>query len=99
MTPQYDFTHGALADLEEIARFTRERWGLKQARLYREELELSVVKLALSPAMGRRREEIGQSVRSFPVARHIAFYVESEAGITVLRVLHPSMDVDLACPD
>lgn len=93
---RHDFTQHALADLQEIARYTRSTWGLKQARLYREELELSIQKLALSPATGRRREEISHAVRSFRVARHIAFYVEREGGITVLRVLHSSMDVDLA---
>ena len=91
--PRYDFTRRALADLRDIARYTRESWGLKQARLYREELELSIQKLALSPGMGRARADVAPSVRSFPVARHVAFYVESEGGITMLRVLHPSMDV------
>ena len=97
--PRYDFTRRALADLRDIARYTRESWGPKQARLYLEELELSIQKLALSPGMGRARADVAPSVRSFPVARHIAFYVESEGGITVLRVLHPSMDVAGAFPE
>ena len=91
--PRYAFTQRALADLKEIARYTRKTWGLKQARLYRKELELNIQKLALSPDMGHLREEVTQSVRSFRVARHIAFYVAGDAGITVLRILHPSMDV------
>ena len=37
--PRYDFARRALADLRDIARYTRETWGRKQARLYREELE------------------------------------------------------------
>ena len=73
--------------------------GEKQARLYREELELSIQKLALSPGMGRTRDDVAPSVHSFPVARHIAFYVRNEDGITVLRVLHPSMDVGRAFSD
>lgn len=96
MTPRYDFTQRAVADLEEIGRYTAEQCDQKQARLYREELKLSIQKLALSPGLGRPRQEISQSVRSFPVARHVAFYVEIQGGITVLRILHPSMDVNLA---
>ena len=96
MTLRYHFTASAVADLEEVARYTKEQWGLKQAQLYREELELSIQKVALAPATGRQRAEIGPTIRSFPVARHIAFYVESQAGITVLRILHPSMDLDTA---
>ena len=49
--PRYDFTKRALADLRDIARYTRETWGQRQARLYREELELGIRKLALSPGM------------------------------------------------
>ena len=91
--PRYDFTKRALADLRDIARYTRETWGQRQARLYREELELGIRKLALSPGMGHVRADVAPSVRSFPIARHVAFYVEGEGGITVLRLLHPSMDV------
>ena len=97
--PRYDLTQQALADLREIARYTRRTWGVKQARLYRQELELSIQKLALSPGMGRPREDVTHPVRSFRVARHIAFYVESDSGIIVLRVLHPSMDVGRAFPE
>ena len=96
MRPRYDFTQRALADLRDIARYTSRTWGVKQARLYREELELSIQKLALSPGMGHPREDLAPSVRSFPVARHVAFYVESKGDLTVLRLLHPSMDVGRA---
>jgi len=99
LIPRCDFTQRALADLRDIARYTRETWGLKQARLYREELELGFRKLALAPGMGRARTEVAPRVRSFPIARHIAFYCESEGGITVLRVLHPSMEVARAFED
>ena len=97
--PRHDFTQRALADLREIARCTRETWGRTQARRYREELELGIRKLALSPGVGRVRADVAPSVRSFPIARHVAFYVESEGGITVLRMLHASMDVSRAFPD
>lgn len=97
--PRYDITRRALADLRAIVRYTIETWGRRQARLYREELELGIQKLALSPGLGRVRTDVAPSVRSFPIARHVAFYVESEGGITVLRVLHPSMDVAQAIPD
>ena len=97
--PRYDFTQRALADLRNIARYTRETWGPKQARLYREELELGIRKLALAPGVGRARADVASSVRSFSVARHVSFYREGEDGITVLRLLHPSMDVSRAFRD
>ena len=91
--PRCDFTRRALADLRNIARYTGETWGRKQALHYLEELKLRFQKFALSPEAGRVRDDIAPSVHSFPVARHVAFHVRSESGITVLRVLHPSMDV------
>ena len=97
--PRYDFSRRALADLRNIVRYTRESWGRKQARMYREELELGIQKLALSPGLGRVRSDVAPSVRSFPIARHVAFYVESEGGITVVRVLHPAMNVASAFPE
>lgn len=97
--PRYNVTQRALADLRDIVGYTMETWGRKQARLYREELELGILKLALSPGLGRVRADVAPSVRSFPIARHVAFFVESEGTITVLRVLHPSMDVDRAFMD
>ena len=39
-------------------------------------------------------------MRSFSIARHVVFYVENDdGGITVLRVLHPNMDVASAFSD
>lgn len=96
MTARYDFTAQAAADLKEIGRYTKQAWGLAQAHRYSEELEMSLQKLSLSPNVGRQRESIAPGVRSFRVAAHIAFYVQRQDGITILRVLHPSMDVDAA---
>jgi len=93
---RYDFTARAVEDLKEIGRYTRKTWGLEQARRYREELEIAFQKLSLSPNVGRQRDTIAAGVRSFRVAAHIAFYVQQKDGITILRVLHPSMDVDAA---
>ena len=91
--PGYRLTRRALADLRDMARCTGETWGRRQARLYVDELELRIQKLALSPEVGRVRDDVAPSMRSFPIARHVVFYLRSESGITVLRVLHPRMDV------
>lgn len=92
----YNFTERAALDLRGIIRHTKKTWGVKQARLYRQELELAPQQLSLSPDMGRKREEIAIDVRSFPVASHIVFYTPRRGGITVVRLLHSRMDVELA---
>lgn len=51
--PGYRLTRRTLADLRDTARYTGETWGRRQARLYVEELELRIRKLALSPEGAR----------------------------------------------
>lgn len=96
---RYDFTEQAAEDLRGITRYTKQMWDLAQACHYRQELELALQSLSLHPQMCRERGEIAPKVRSFRVAAHIAFYVPRRGGITILRLLHPSMDVDSAFDD
>jgi toxin ParE1/3/4 len=49
--------------------------------------------LARSPELGRRREELGPSLRSFPVARYIIFYRRGDNGIEVARILSAYRDI------
>ena len=91
-----EFTAQATGDLREIGRYTRLTWGLAQARRYRQELELSLKKLSLSPRMGLARDEIAPDVRSFVVGSHVAYYLPRKNGIVVLRLLHQNMDVERA---
>lgn len=93
---RYDLAPQAAADLREIVRHTRQTWGVEQARRYREELEVALQRLSLTPNMGRRRDEIVPAIRSFRVAAHIAFYVQRKNRVTIVRILHPSMDADTA---
>lgn len=50
--------------------------------------------LSLQPLMGRARSELAEGVRSWPTStRYILFYVASDDGVTVLRVLHHARDI------
>lgn len=51
-------------------------------------------KLAHAPGMGRRREELGRDLRSFPVGSQVIFYRRAKAGIEVVRVLSGCRDLD-----
>jgi toxin ParE1/3/4 len=92
----YELTPPAMADLREIARYTRKTWGPKQAEHYGEELKLALQQLAISPQIGQKRDTIAPVVRSLRVAQHIAFYVQHKGKVTILRILHPRMDADEA---
>jgi toxin ParE1/3/4 len=86
-------TERAVQDLREISIYTKKEWGAEQERRYRQQLELELQKLSLNANLGRSREEVGYGIRSFKVASHIAFYVQGDYGITVLRLLHPRRDI------
>lgn len=93
---RYDFSAQALEDLRAIGRYTRKEWGLDQARRYRQELEAAMQRLSRDPGLGRPREDIAPGLRSFRTAAHITFYLAGHDGIVIVRLLHPSMDVELA---
>lgn len=91
---RYRLSPAAQADLRDIRAYTKTTWGEAQARKYLAELRSGLERLADAPLIGKAREEIAQGLRSFPLARHIAFYREYSDGIEVIRILHTSMDVE-----
>lgn len=95
----FELASRASADLLEIVRYTYRKWGGPQAQRYREELELALQHLSLAPDVGRKRDAIAPGLRSFAVAEHVAFYVQRKGKITILRILHPRMNVDEAFED
>lgn len=91
---RFELASPAAADLLDIVRYTHQRWGGAQAQRYREELELALQYLSLTPDLGRKRDAIATGLRSFPVAQHVAFHIQRKGKILVLRILHPRMDVE-----
>lgn len=87
------FTEQAEKDLEAIIDFTFQRWGVAQSHNYIDDLEALAQILADNPLLGTERDELSQGVRSFPSQNHALFYVLQKDGITIVRVLHMSVDV------
>jgi len=50
--------------------------------------------LAQSPYSGKKRDELLQDLRSFPVCNYLIFYFPLENGIEIVRVMHGSRDID-----
>lgn len=56
--------------------------------------------LARFPKMGRVRNELAPSLRSFPVGNYVIFYREIPKGIEIIRVLHGARDIEaILSPD
>ena len=49
--------------------------------------------LAAQPGMGRTRDELGESLRSFPVGNYVIFYRPMRDGIEIARVLSGFRDI------
>lgn len=80
-------------DLFKIISITIESWGNEQAKIYAQNIDAALLKLAQYPDFGRERSEIYKDARSFPIEKHIAFYQVSDSGIDVARILHQRMDL------
>jgi toxin ParE1/3/4 len=50
-------------------------------------------KLAVTPDLGRRREELSIRLHSFPVGRYVILYRPMKGGVEVVRVLDGARDV------
>ncbi len=45
------------------------------------------------PLLGRTRDELAPSLRSFPVGSYVIFYLPLSDGIDVIRVLHGARNI------
>ena len=86
------FSEAARDDRREITAYTRERFGLGQARRLRDQFQATLNNLAESPLIGRTYEELdppGRSLRYFVMMKSfIIVYEPTDDGIRVARLLH-----------
>ena len=89
----YQLSRRAASDLDAIADYTIERFGINQARQYRDELEACFQKLVENPKIGRRAEQLSPGLRRFEHQSHVIFYTRTKSQLLIVRVLHSRMDV------
>ncbi len=90
--PSFSFTDKAVNDIESIIDFTVEHWGKSQAKIYLDGLEDLAQTLSEHPSLGQDRVSLSKNLYSFPYQKHIIYYVKSDNGIVIIRVLHSAMD-------
>ncbi|MBL4608673.1 MAG: type II toxin-antitoxin system RelE/ParE family toxin [Pseudomonadales bacterium] len=91
MDKNYKLRQAAKEDLEEIARYTKNEWGVKQRDKYLHALSKHFALLGDNPKLGRRRTEIKTGYYSSDYESHVVFYLICENHIEILGVLHKSM--------
>ena len=73
--------------------------SIERADRWVDRLDKKLALIATQPLMGRARDELAAEVRSLPFARYVIFYVPTQDGIDVLRVLHSARDIDAIFSD
>jgi toxin ParE1/3/4 len=82
----------ARQDFSDLLVFTEQQWGKSQRGVYRAVLDRAMRKLTRFPYLGRARVEVSADLRGFPVCEHVIYYRVSDQAVTVVRILHASMD-------
>ncbi|WP_022665343.1 type II toxin-antitoxin system RelE/ParE family toxin [Desulfospira joergensenii] len=91
---KYRLTPSAKSDLTDIWNYTVETWGEVRAEKYLQDIGDKLNQLAANPGLGKQRPEIATGYYSFPVRKHIIFYLISDSYIDIIGILHGKMDID-----
>src|SRR5688572_18730405 len=86
-------TRRALRDLEDIERFSVERWGETVAAGYLEGVEQALDRLRENPGLLRTKEAISPHFSLYRVREHFLVCTMSAGRIYVLTIKHGSMDL------
>src|SRR5262249_1238266 len=87
----------ASRDIIEVLAYTKERWGIAQAREYRQLLKEAIEGIARDPGRGKPRDDVRPGIRAFHIAqrgrpaRHIVFYRLGTGTVEIVRFLHDAM--------
>ena len=89
---RYRLAPAAQDDLEDIWRYTVERWSITQADRYADILEDTFERLMFMPEMARERTEFRPPVRIAPSSEHLIVYLVEGSDLVILRVLGAGQD-------
>ncbi len=89
----YVLSRKADSDIQAIAEFSVQQWGIDRAEQYLLRLHETFRMLAEFPELGRDASELRAGYRRMETASHSVFYRSTEQGVLIVRVLHQQMDI------
>ncbi len=92
MSNSFRLTPRAAADLDAIADYTVETWGLAQLETYLMGFNNRFQWLADNPLAGRERNDVHPGYRSYPEGSHVIFYIINDDQVDIIGMPHKSMD-------
>ncbi len=99
MSNRCKFTVPASRDIESIIDYVADNTSLDAADKLLNKINQKCSTLANFPGMGRRRDELLLTLRSFPVDNYLIFYRPIEGGIEILRVVSGYRDLEALFDD
>jgi plasmid stabilization system protein ParE len=94
LNDDYVLQSGAANDLRSIVRYTRETWGVAQARAYAEKLRTGIQRLAQGQGRYKILSHIHPSLRVTRCEHHYIFCIWREGSpAIIIAILHERMDL------
>ena len=84
----------ALADLSVIGDYGASNHGWPAAEAYLASIDGTLDQLKRYPLSGMARPELADDLRSLSFRQHYIFYLFSNDHVSVIRILHKSMDAE-----
>lgn len=85
-------TPAAQRDPSLIWDFTADRWDVRQAEFYIDDICAAVERIAEDPRRGQSCEDVRSGYRRYAVGSHLLFYIAHPAGVDIIRILRQRMD-------
>ncbi|MES9991634.1 MAG: type II toxin-antitoxin system RelE/ParE family toxin [Candidatus Thiodiazotropha sp.] len=90
----FSLTNTARAGLKSIAVYTQKTWGSSQRKSYIKDLDMTFHFLSENPLSGILCDYITPGLRKHSHKSHTIFYELNKKSISIVRILHKSMDVE-----
>ena len=87
------YSPAAIADIDGIWDYTAETWGMTQADRYTDSIRDVCDELGAGKKQGRA-VAAREGYLKYAVGKHFVFFLRSDQGIAVIRVLHQQMDTE-----
>ncbi len=84
----------AVSDLEEIWRYTVEKWSIQQADRYYNLIIDEINYICKNNSSGKSMCHVRKGYRASKVKSHLIFYKVSNSTIEIIRILHEQMDIE-----
>lgn len=92
-TRRTELSRFARTDLDEIWSFLNENNSPAADKLIKDFLQKFRM-LAENPNLGKRQDKYFLNLRSFPFKNYLIFYIPTDFGIEIFRIIHSSRNIE-----